>query len=88
MCFAFANNVKISKTKIIYISFTTLRRKISFDVDVFVAARAKSLSKLRAEIISHLPAPSFGSSTHANITSKFDIDMSVKFSLEHKYILL
>jgi elongator complex protein 5 len=48
---------QISKTKIIYISYSTLKSKLSFHVDSFISARSKTLANLRKEIVSHLPAP-------------------------------
>ncbi|KUJ11609.1 uncharacterized protein LY89DRAFT_674186 [Mollisia scopiformis] len=53
----FARRAKISKSKIIFISFSSLRRKVSFDIDSFVPAPGKSLAALREEILSHLPPP-------------------------------
>ncbi|KAM3073512.1 hypothetical protein ACMFMG_004592 [Clarireedia jacksonii] len=47
----------ISKSKIIFISFSTLQKRLPFPPDVFMPAHNKSLSTLRKEIISHLPSP-------------------------------
>ncbi|KAG4431455.1 hypothetical protein IFR05_013067 [Cadophora sp. M221] len=53
----FARRSKISKNNIVFISFSTLRKKIPFEVDAFITARGKPLGVLRTEILSHLPAP-------------------------------
>ncbi|KAG9243766.1 Elongator complex protein 5 [Calycina marina] len=50
----FARRAKIGKSKIIYISFSTLRKRVPFEIDGFVFGRAKSLSILQQEIISHI----------------------------------
>ncbi|PQE09473.1 histone acetylation 2 protein [Rutstroemia sp. NJR-2017a BVV2] len=47
----------ISKSKIIFISFSTLQKRLPFAPDVFISAHNKTLSILRKEIISHLPSP-------------------------------
>ncbi|GJC93561.1 histone acetylation protein 2 [Colletotrichum higginsianum] len=49
----FVSRAKISKAKVILLSFATLRRPQ--DVDVVVRARGKNLKALRAEILSHYP---------------------------------
>lgn len=43
--------LQVSKTRVIFVSFATLRRPR--DVDVFVKGRGKSLGALRTEILSH-----------------------------------
>ncbi|KAJ5033378.1 uncharacterized protein L3040_008496 [Drepanopeziza brunnea f. sp. 'multigermtubi'] len=53
----FARRAKISKSKIIFVSFSTLPKKVRFSIDVFVTARRKPLAALRTEILSHLPPP-------------------------------
>ncbi|CZR60151.1 related to protein conferring sensitivity to killer toxin [Phialocephala subalpina] len=53
----FARRAKISKSKIVFISFSTLKKKVPFDVDSFISTRGKSLATLRTEILSHLPPP-------------------------------
>ncbi|CAL3966125.1 unnamed protein product [Diplocarpon coronariae] len=53
----FASRAKISKSKIIFISFATLCKKVPFEPDVFISTRGKALASLRTEIISHLPLP-------------------------------
>ncbi|KAK2628723.1 hypothetical protein QTJ16_001826 [Diplocarpon rosae] len=53
----FARRATISKSKIVFISFATLCRKVPFETDVFITARGKALASLRTEIISHLPPP-------------------------------
>lgn len=57
-----------------YISYSTLRKRIGFEVDVFVNTKGKSLGELRKEIVSHLPLPAPASSTAAGPSSEFDID--------------
>ncbi|RYP69364.1 hypothetical protein DL771_006174 [Monosporascus sp. 5C6A] len=49
-----------AKSKVVFVSFATLKR--ARDVDVFVRARGKSLAALQAEITSHYPRG--GSQTH------------------------
>ncbi|KAH8821407.1 Elongator complex protein 5 [Xylogone sp. PMI_703] len=51
----FAVRAKIAKSKIIFISFTTLRKPRGLDVDVFIRANKKPLAALRNEIIEHYP---------------------------------
>ncbi|KAL1881956.1 hypothetical protein Daus18300_001010 [Diaporthe australafricana] len=51
----FTTRARISHTKVIFISFATIKRP--GNADVFVRARDKPLQKLRAEITSHYPAP-------------------------------
>lgn len=46
---------QISHTKIIFISFYTIKRPSN--ADIFIKARGKSLQKLRSEIVSHYPPP-------------------------------
>ncbi|KAL2076125.1 hypothetical protein VTL71DRAFT_1068 [Oculimacula yallundae] len=53
----FARRAKISKNNIIFISFSTLRKKVPFEISSFISARGKSLGALRTEILSHLSAP-------------------------------
>ncbi|KAL5328501.1 hypothetical protein ACEPPN_002000 [Leptodophora sp. 'Broadleaf-Isolate-01'] len=53
----FARRSKISKNNIVFISFSTLRKKVPFEVDSFITARGKALGVLRTEILSHLQAP-------------------------------
>ncbi|KAI1170174.1 Elongator complex protein 5 [Nemania sp. FL0916] len=50
----FMSRAQISKSKIIYISFATLRKPTG--VDVFIRARGKTVETLRSEIVSHYPA--------------------------------
>lgn len=57
---------QISKSKIIFISFATLRRKVSYDIDIFISTRGKSLANLRTEILSHLPPPPSVATTAAS----------------------
>ncbi|TVY25605.1 Elongator complex protein [Lachnellula hyalina] len=59
----FVRRAKISKSKIIFISYATLRKKLSFDPDIFLSARSKPLSTLRTEILSHLPLPPSATNT-------------------------
>lgn len=47
--------VQISHTRIVFISFATIKRPSN--ADVFVRARGKTLEKLRAEVVSHCPPP-------------------------------
>ena len=48
---------QISKSKIIFISFATLSKKVPIQADVFVSAIRKDMEALRAEIVSHFPPP-------------------------------
>lgn len=67
-----ANKSQISKTKVVFISFQTLKKPRN--VDVFVRAHSKSVEALRAEIASHVPAPAIG----ANGSSKFCLDLKFR----------
>ncbi|KAI3323245.1 Elongator complex protein 5 [Xylariaceae sp. AK1471] len=49
----FMSRAQISKSKIIYISFATLRRPVN--VDIFIRARGKTPQSLHTEIVSHYP---------------------------------
>ncbi|KAI0540179.1 Elongator complex protein 5 [Xylaria digitata] len=49
----FMSRAQISKTKIIYVSFATLRRPAG--IDAFIQARDKTAESLRAEIVSRYP---------------------------------
>ncbi|KAH8205201.1 hypothetical protein TruAng_000613 [Truncatella angustata] len=49
----FIARAKVSRSKIIYLSFGTLRKPT--DVEIFVRARGKSLDSLRSEIVSQYP---------------------------------
>ncbi|PBP24839.1 histone acetylation protein 2 [Diplocarpon rosae] len=51
----FARRATASRSKIIFISFETLCRKVPFETDVFITARGKAFASLRTEIITHLP---------------------------------
>ncbi|KAJ4424597.1 hypothetical protein N0V82_000728 [Gnomoniopsis sp. IMI 355080] len=51
----FINRAKIAHTKIIFISFSTIKKPSH--ADIFIKARSKSLQKLRSEIVSHYPTP-------------------------------
>ncbi|KAI2621637.1 histone acetylation protein 2 [Hypoxylon sp. NC1633] len=57
----FLSRAKASKSKVLYISFATLRKPAN--VDVFVRARGKSAEALRSEIASHYPP---GTAGHAH----------------------
>ncbi|KAI0977215.1 Elongator complex protein 5 [Xylaria arbuscula] len=50
----FMSRAQISKTKIIYVSFATLRKPAG--IDVFIRASGKTAESLRSEIVSHYPA--------------------------------
>ncbi|KAE8446591.1 hypothetical protein EG329_011784 [Mollisiaceae sp. DMI_Dod_QoI] len=52
-----AKRAKISKSKIIFISFSTLKKKVPFEVDSFITTRGKSLGALRTVIVPQLPPP-------------------------------
>ncbi|KAI1104301.1 histone acetylation protein 2 [Jackrogersella minutella] len=54
----FLSRAKISKSKVLFISFATLKKPT--DVDVFIKARGKSPEALRAEITSHYPSGAAG----------------------------
>ncbi|CAH0058919.1 unnamed protein product [Clonostachys solani] len=49
----FFSRAKISKAKVIFLSFTTLKKPR--DADVFVKAAGKELKNVRAELVSHYP---------------------------------
>ncbi|KAJ9131108.1 Elongator complex protein 5 [Pleurostoma richardsiae] len=51
----FTTRAKISRTKVIFVSFATVKRP--HDADVFVKARGKPLRTLRSDIVSHCPSP-------------------------------
>ncbi|KAK7731757.1 hypothetical protein SLS53_008701 [Cytospora paraplurivora] len=51
----FITRAKISHTRIVFISFATIKRPNN--ADVFIKARGKPLERLRAEVASHCPAP-------------------------------
>jgi len=50
----FTTRAQMSKTKVIYICFATVRRPAN--VDVFIRARGKTPASLHSEIVSHYPA--------------------------------
>ncbi|KAI0546309.1 Elongator complex protein 5 [Xylaria curta] len=50
----FMSRAQISKAKIIFISFATLRKPIG--ADIFIRARGKTAESLRSEIVSHYPS--------------------------------
>ncbi|KAH6684241.1 Elongator complex protein 5 [Halenospora varia] len=78
----FARRAKISKSKTIFTSFTTLRKKVPFDHDVFISARGKSLSNLRTEILSHIPPPT-ASTTAVPTKTLLIIDTLAHLSTTH-----
>lgn len=47
--------LQIAKSKVVFVSFTTLCKPA--DADVFVKARGRPLDKLRADIVAHYPPP-------------------------------
>ncbi|ROT39119.1 hypothetical protein SODALDRAFT_332541, partial [Sodiomyces alkalinus F11] len=51
----YISRAKASKTKVIFLSFATLRKPR--DADVFVKGRGKPLTSLRKELVSHYPKP-------------------------------
>ncbi|KAI1504142.1 histone acetylation protein 2 [Biscogniauxia marginata] len=57
----FVSRAKVSKSKVIFVSFATLRKPA--DADIFVRARGKTPEALRAEITSHYPS---GAAGHAH----------------------
>lgn len=61
-----ADGKQIGKSKIIFISFSTLRKKVSYEHDVFISTRSKSLSSLRQEIIQQLGNQTQSTSSHPN----------------------
>ncbi|TVY36742.1 Elongator complex protein [Lachnellula occidentalis] len=63
----FVRRAKISKSRIMFISYATLRTKLSFEPDIFITARSKPLSALRTEILSHLPLPPSATNTSPTI---------------------
>ncbi|KAK0720658.1 Elongator complex protein 5 [Lasiosphaeris hirsuta] len=54
----FINRAKIGRSKVIFISFATVKKP--HDADVFIKARGKSLAALAAEIASHCPTTATG----------------------------
>ncbi|KAI1636437.1 histone acetylation protein 2 [Biscogniauxia mediterranea] len=54
----FMTRAKISKSKVIFVSFATLRKPA--DADIFVRARGKTPEALRAEITAHYPSGAAG----------------------------
>ncbi|KAH8683241.1 Elongator complex protein 5 [Tricladium varicosporioides] len=78
----FVRRAKISKSKVIFISFTTLRKKVPFDHDVFISTRGKSLSNLRTEILSHIPPPTL-STTAVPTRTLLIIDTLTHLSTTH-----
>ncbi|OIW29588.1 hypothetical protein CONLIGDRAFT_631672 [Coniochaeta ligniaria NRRL 30616] len=52
----FMGRAKIARSKVIFISFATVRKPR--DADIFVRGRGKTLKALKAEIASHCPPPS------------------------------
>ncbi|RDL35255.1 uncharacterized protein BP5553_07186 [Venustampulla echinocandica] len=70
----FARRAKMSKTKTIFISFTTLRKKTPFEPDIFISARGKQLAALRAEILSCTPPPAPPASTAVSPKTLLIID--------------
>ncbi|KAM0285173.1 hypothetical protein ACHAQH_001602 [Verticillium albo-atrum] len=51
----FITRAKIGKSKVIFLSFATLKKPR--DADIFVKGRGKTLTALRTEILSHYPKP-------------------------------
>jgi hypothetical protein len=71
---------QISKSKITFISFSTLRKKVPYEIDAFISTRGKSLAALRKEIVALLPAPlTSPPSATANLTSE------PPFSFHHEH---
>jgi elongator complex protein 5 len=65
---------KISNSKIIFISFSTLRKKVPYEIDTFITTRGKSLADLRTEIVSYLPEPPTAPpAASVNLTSEFPL---------------
>ncbi|KAI5924743.1 histone acetylation protein 2 [Camillea tinctor] len=56
----FMTRAKISKSRVIFVSFATLRKPA--EADIFIKAWGKTPEALRAEITSHYPSPSSSSS--------------------------
>ena len=56
---------QISRSKIIFVSFATLKKPA--DVDIFVKARGKTPETLRSEIVSHYPTGSPGQTHSASL---------------------
>lgn len=67
--------LQISKSKIVFVSFTTLQKKVAFDIDTFISARGKSLANLRIEILSQLPPPPTAAppANATSLSSSFEI---------------
>ncbi|ROW09097.1 hypothetical protein VPNG_05745 [Cytospora leucostoma] len=64
----FITRAKISHTRIVFISFATIKRPNN--ADVFIKARGKPLERLRAEVASHCPAPTALTSRDAASSQK------------------
>ncbi|KAF8862127.1 hypothetical protein BDZ45DRAFT_225027 [Acephala macrosclerotiorum] len=67
----FARRAKISRSKTVFISFSTLKKKVQFDVDTFISTQGKSLATLRTEILSHLPPPPNAALASTSTASKY-----------------
>ncbi|TVY18832.1 Elongator complex protein 5 [Lachnellula arida] len=65
----FVTRAKISKSRIIFVSYATLRAKLSFEPDIFISARSKTLATLRTEILSHVALPPSASTSATNTSS-------------------
>lgn len=67
--------VQISHTKVIFISFATIKRPAN--ADVLVRATGKPLQKLRAEITSHYPAQSPPTTRNATSASSSQSESTI-----------
>ncbi|KUI71662.1 Elongator complex protein 5 [Cytospora mali] len=67
-CWISLTTMQISHTKIIFISFATIKRPSN--ADVFIRARGKPLERLRAEVVSHCPPPTAPTSKNASTSEK------------------
>lgn len=79
---------QITKSKIITISFSTLRKKLYYDPDIFISARAKPLRALRSEIIAHLPIPSPTSPTTQSQYSSETWTKNVRLTITEYIIVI
>ncbi|KAH7412540.1 Elongator complex protein 5 [Cadophora sp. MPI-SDFR-AT-0126] len=81
----FVKRAKISKNKIIFISFSTLQKKVPFEIDIFITARGKPLGVLRAEILSHLPPPPTSAQNASSLPTKYLLIIDTLYPLSSNH---
>ncbi|KAK0121541.1 hypothetical protein ONS95_009832 [Cadophora gregata] len=81
----FVRRAKVSKNKIIFISFSTLRKKVPFEIDSFIKARGKPMGVLRTEILSHLPPPATSSQNTSAASTKCLLIIDTLYPLSSKH---